>query len=59
MQYIIEKGPHQEKEKILDVVKTNFVSLSLNKFASNVTEKSVIYSDKEFKKSLVNLLLKQ
>jgi pumilio RNA-binding family len=58
MQHILEKGPPHEKEILLDTVKDNFIKLSLNKFASNVTEKSVINSSPEFRKELVNLLLK-
>jgi len=58
MQYILEKGPLNEKEQILKVVKEHFVELSLNKFASNVTEKSILYSDPEFKKGVLKVLLK-
>jgi len=56
MQYILEKGPQDEKQKILKVVKEHFVELSLNKFASNVTEKSIIFSDNEFKCGVVQVL---
>ena len=33
MQHILEKGPHTEKETLLEVLRVNFVRLSLNKFA--------------------------
>ena len=33
MQYILEKGPQNEKGILLDVIKNNFVRLSMNKFA--------------------------
>lgn len=49
MQYILENGLESEKKKILKVVKDHFVQLSLNKFASNVTEKSIIFSDLDYK----------
>lgn len=33
MQYILEKGPQAEKGMLLDVLRDNFVRLSMNKFA--------------------------
>ncbi len=33
MQHILEKGPGTEKETLLEVLKNNFIRLSLNKFA--------------------------
>lgn len=32
-QYILEKGPMAQKNQLLDVLKDNFVRLSMNKFA--------------------------
>ncbi|EAS02166.2 pumilio-family RNA-binding repeatprotein (macronuclear) [Tetrahymena thermophila SB210] len=58
IQYIIEKGQKLEKDEILQVVKVHFVDLSLNKFASNVTEKSIVYSDEEFKAGVLDVLLR-
>ncbi|KAL4488851.1 hypothetical protein ABPG72_016504 [Tetrahymena utriculariae] len=58
IQYIIEKGQKLEKDEILQVVKFHFVELSLNKFASNVTEKSIVYSDEEFKAGVLDVLLR-
>eukprot|EP01016_Furgasonia_blochmanni_P012631 TRINITY_DN162_c0_g1_i10.p1 TRINITY_DN162_c0_g1~~TRINITY_DN162_c0_g1_i10.p1 ORF type:complete len:772 (-),score=151.26 TRINITY_DN162_c0_g1_i10:522-2837(-) len=58
MQHVIEKGPPKEKDQLLAVTCENFVELSLNKFASNVTEKSIIFSSHEYRKSVLNQLLK-
>jgi len=33
MQYLLEKGPQQEKEELCEYLKNNFVVLSMNKFA--------------------------
>ena len=33
IQHIIEKGPEEEKEKVLNTIKQGFVDLSVNKFA--------------------------
>lgn len=33
IQHIIEKGPLEEKEKVLSTIKQGFVDLSVNKFA--------------------------
>lgn len=33
IQHIIEKGPEEEKEKVLSAIKQGFVDLSINKFA--------------------------
>ncbi|EGR34480.1 pumilio-family RNA binding repeat protein [Ichthyophthirius multifiliis] len=58
IQYIIENGLEEDKQYLLQVVKKNFVSLSLNKFASNVTEKSILYSNDEFKYGVLENLLR-
>lgn len=50
MQNIIEKGPESYKKKILEMVKKNFVSLSLNKFASHVSEKAIKNSDSLYRR---------
>jgi len=33
MQHLLERGPQAEKEMLLDILKKNFVKLSMNKFA--------------------------
>jgi hypothetical protein len=33
MQHILEKGPEKEKNQVLEMIKKNFVELSLDKFA--------------------------
>ena len=33
MQFILEKGPQEEKEILLQVLKKNFIKFSLDKFA--------------------------
>lgn len=58
MQYILEKGPEDKKQRIFFLVKDHFSELSVNKFASNVTEKSLLYSDTNFKREVLNQLLK-
>lgn len=55
-QYILEKGPQAQKIQLLDVLKDNFVRLSMNKFASNVTEKSVKHGTPEFRRDVVTTL---
>jgi len=57
MQHILEKGPHTEKETLLEVLKNNFIRLSLNKFASNVTEKSAIHANAEFRSAVADVLV--
>lgn len=57
MQHILEKGPHSEKDTLLDVLKNNFVRLSLNKFASNVVEKSAIHANGEFRQHVIEVLI--
>ncbi|EGR34598.1 pumilio-family RNA binding repeat protein [Ichthyophthirius multifiliis] len=59
IQYIIEKGSNYYKQKMLKIIKENFVCLSLNKFASNVTEKSILFSDDSFKLGVLDVLLSQ
>lgn len=70
MQHILEK-PSAEKTQLLNVLRDNFVALSLNKFArymslvvwtvlkaiSNVTEKSVIFGTAEYRKEVLDVLL--
>jgi len=57
MQHVLEKGSSAEKDKLLDVLSNNFVKLSLDKFASNVTEKSIIHSNAEYRKLIVERLI--
>ncbi|KRX09617.1 Armadillo-type fold [Pseudocohnilembus persalinus] len=57
MQYILETGPDDKRSLILEKVKQNFVNLSIDKYASNVTEKSVQYSDEQFKSEVVDSLI--
>jgi len=57
MQYLLEKGPQPEKEELCDYLKSHFVKLSMNKFASNVTEKSAIYGSEQFKRDVTNVLI--
>lgn len=57
MQYLLEKGPQQEKEELCEYLKNNFVVLSMNKFASNVTEKSAIYGSEDFRRDVTNVLI--
>lgn len=57
MQFILEKGPQEEKEILFQVLKKNFIKFSLDKFASNVTEKSIIHSSSEFKEEIVDILI--
>lgn len=42
MQHLIFKGSQETKEKIVKKILNNFVSLSNNKYASNVMEKIII-----------------
>jgi pumilio RNA-binding family len=58
IQQILEKGPPAEKEKVLDYLKKNFGELSQNKFASNVTEKSVIHGTPTFRDEVMQSLIK-
>jgi hypothetical protein len=70
MQYLLEKGPQQEKEELCEYLKNNFVNLSMNKFAryifdceyklikdSNVTEKSAIHGSDEFRRDIAYVLI--
>lgn len=36
MQHLVVKGPLKERTKILELLKQNFVTLALDKYASNV-----------------------
>lgn len=56
MQYIVEKGPNEEKNAVLSIVKDNFVSLSLDKFASNVVEKTIRSSNEFYRKEVLEIL---
>jgi len=58
MQHILEKGPSTEKDMLLAALRDNIIKLSLNKFASNVTEKSIIFGDMEYRKQVLNILVK-
>jgi len=33
MQHLLERGPQAEKDMLLEILKKNFVKLSMNKFA--------------------------
>ena len=56
MQYLVVHGPLEEKNKILDNVKSNFVVLSLDKFASNVVEKAILNGTEQLKKDILKIL---
>jgi len=70
MQHVLEKGSSGEKDKLLEVLANNFIKLSLDKFAryflngksslipqSNVTEKSIIHSNAEYRRQIVEILI--
>ncbi len=70
MQHVLEKGSSGEKDKLLEVLANNFVKLSLDKFAryfyrenfilinkSNVTEKSIIHSNAEYRRQIIEVLI--
>jgi len=57
MQHLLEKGPEPEKDILFETIRKNFIKLSQNKFASNVTEKSVIYGSMEFRRNVLNVLM--
>jgi len=57
MQHLLEKGPQKEKDQLLTQLQPNFVRLSMNKFASNVTEKSVLHGSMDFKRGVKDVLL--
>lgn len=56
MQYLVVNGPLEEKNKILTSIKSNFVLLSLDKFASNVVEKAILNGTEQFKKEILKIL---
>eukprot|EP01017_Pseudomicrothorax_dubius_P044422 TRINITY_DN7503_c0_g1_i11.p1 TRINITY_DN7503_c0_g1~~TRINITY_DN7503_c0_g1_i11.p1 ORF type:complete len:221 (+),score=51.06 TRINITY_DN7503_c0_g1_i11:42-704(+) len=58
IQHILDKGPQTERETLLNYIRDNFVALSMNKFASNVTEKSMIHGTIEFKKEVLQVIVK-
>ena len=58
MQNIIEKGPQKYKDKVFSLVMENFVDLSLNKYASHVTEKAILYSNDDYRSRLLDNLEK-
>lgn len=59
MQYVLEQGPPEEKALLYDVLRKNFVRLSMNKFSSNVTEKSVRLGNGQYRADVVASLLNQ
>jgi len=54
---LLEKGPQEEKDILFETVRKNFIKLSKNKFASNVTEKSVFFGTMEYKRQILTLLM--
>jgi pumilio RNA-binding family len=57
MQHLLEKGPEPEKEVLYEAIRKNFIKLSQNKFASNVTEKSVTFGSMEFRRQVLIVLM--
>jgi pumilio RNA-binding family len=57
MQHLLEKGPKLEKDYLLSQLQPNFVRLSMNKFASNATEKSVLHGSMDYKRGVCEVLL--
>jgi len=53
IQHILDKGPKDEKMQLLNYICDEFPTLCSNKFASNVSEKSVIHGTDEFRKDVV------
>lgn len=50
MQYLVVNGPLEERNKILASIKSNFILLSLDKFASNVVEKAIINCNDQYRR---------
>ena len=47
IQHILEKGKPKDKKRVLNKVRGQLLALSKHKFASNVVEKCVTYSDEK------------
>ena len=58
IQYILKNGPSHVRERLKHDIKQSFVKLSLNKFASNVTQESLNNADQSYIQSLLVNLMK-
>lgn len=58
MQYLIEHGKPHDRTFLISKMRNHLVQLSRHKFASNVCEKALVFSDPETRYTLIDLLLK-
>ena len=57
MQHLIKNGPVKQKASLLKVLEKNFYKLSIQKCGSHVTEKSLMYSNDQYKQNVLNELM--
>ncbi|KAF8636458.1 hypothetical protein AX17_003274 [Amanita inopinata Kibby_2008] len=58
VQFIIEHGKTHDKILVLDRLRGNMLKMAQHKFASNVCEKALVCADAEYRRLLINEIMK-